>query len=133
MNWISSHEFQNPSSVLSYAWAHQYGLSTVGGADYDDPDHDGMNNWQEWRCLTNPTNAASVLRVVSALPAGTNVNVTWQSVLGVNYLLERSTNVAVPLFSPLATNLLGQALTTTYTDTNAASLPRGLYRVGVGN
>jgi hypothetical protein len=58
--------------------------------------------------------------------------VTWQSFAGVTYFLERSTNLASPL-APLASNLLGQPGTTTYTDTNAASLAPLFYRVGVGN
>ena len=70
---------------LSYAWLQRYGLPTDGSADYADPDADGHNNWQEWRCRTDPTNALSVLRLLSARPAGTNVTVTWQSVAGVNY------------------------------------------------
>ena len=55
---------------------------------------------------------------------------TWQSVAGVNYLLERSANLAVP-FTLLATNILGQAGTTTYADTNAAGKGPFFYRVGV--
>ncbi len=89
-----------------------------------------MNNWQEWVCRTNPTNALSVLRMVSALPTSTNATVTWQSVAGVNYLLERSANPATP-FTLLATNILGQAGTTSYGDTNAAGARSFFYRVGV--
>ncbi len=62
------------------------------------------------------------------------MKVTWQSMTGVNYFLEQSTNLgAAVFFQPLATNLPGQAGTTTFTDTNATSapLPR-FYRVGVG-
>jgi len=40
------------------------------------------------RTLTNPTNALSILRLLSASPDGTNVTVTWQSVAGVSYVLE---------------------------------------------
>ena len=119
--------------MLSFAWAQQYGLPTDGSVDLADPDGDHMKNWQEWRCLTNPTNVSSVLRLVSALPAGTNVTITWQSVTGINYFLERSTNLAAPFFGPLATNLLGQTGTTTYTDTNATVAPYHFYRVGVGD
>jgi hypothetical protein len=72
------------------------------------------------------------LRLLSATRAGTNVTVTWQSVAGMSYCLERSTNLsATPPFTPLATNLPGQASTTSFTDTNAASLARSFYRVGV--
>ncbi len=89
-----------------------------------------MNNWQEWRCGTCPTNSVSALRLVSATPANINVTLTWQSVPGVNYYLERSTNLASP-FIPIATDILGQSSTTGYTDTNAAAVAPLFYRVGV--
>ncbi len=129
---IGAYEFQGPGSVISYAWLQQYGLPTDGSTDFTDPDADGHNTWQEWRCLTDPTNALSVLRLLSASPGGTNVTVSWQSVLGVSYFLERSTNLsATPRFTPLATNLPGQPGTTSFTDTNAARLAPLFYRVGV--
>jgi len=129
---IGAYEYQGPGSVISYAWLQQYGLPTDGSADFAHGDADGMNNWQEWRCGTCPTNALSALRLVSAMPGGTNVTVTWQSVAGVNYFLERSTDLsASPPFALLATNIVGQAATMTYTDTNAASLAPLFYRVGV--
>ena len=131
---IGAYEFQGPGSVISYAWLQQYGLPTDGSADFTDPDRDGLNNWQEWRCLTDPTNALSVLRLLSAVPIGTNVTVTWQSVAGVTYFLERSTNLlAKPPFSLLAPNLSGQPGTTTYTDTTTTNAGPYFYRVGVGN
>ena len=103
---IGAYEFQGPGSVISYAWLQQYGLPTDGSADATDPDADGLNTWQEWRCRTDPTNALSALRLLSATPAGTNVTVTWQSVAGVSYFLERSTNLwASPPFTPLATGI----------------------------
>ncbi|MHC1765095.1 MAG: choice-of-anchor Q domain-containing protein [Verrucomicrobiia bacterium] len=131
---IGAYEFQGVGSVISYAWLQQYGLPTDGSADVTDPDADGLNTWQEWRCLTDPTNALSSLRLLSASPAGTNVTVRWQSVAGVNYFLERSTDLSAnPPFTPLATSLPGQAGSTAYTDTNAATVPRLFYRVGAGN
>ena len=57
---------------------------------------------------------------------------TWQSVSGVNYFLERSANLVSPL-TPFATNILGQAGTTSYADTNATGAGPFFYRVGVGN
>ena len=99
-----------------------------------DADADGLNNWQEWRCGTCPTNCLSALRLLSATPHGTNVTVTWQSVAGVSYVLERSTDLASPpVFTPLATGIPGQAGITAYADTNAPSLAPVFYRVGVGN
>ena len=67
-------------------------------------------------------------------PAGSNVTVSWESVVGVNYFLERSTNLwGSPPFTLLAPSLPGQPGTTAYTDTNAATLAPLFYRVGVGN
>jgi hypothetical protein len=123
---IGAYEFQGPFNQ----WLRYYGLPTEGSAHYADPDHDGLNNWQEWVCGTNPTNALSVLRMVSALPTSTNVTVTWQSVAGVNYFLQRSTNLAAP-FTLLATNILGHVGTTSFGDTNAAGAGPFFYRVGV--
>jgi hypothetical protein len=131
---IGAYEYQTPTSIISYAWLQQYGLPTDGSADFTDPDGDGMNNWQEWRCGTDPTNALSVLRLLAPVKAGTNVMVTWQSVFGVNYFLERSTNLS-SAFTPLGVNIAGQGATstTTFTDTNAIGSGPFFYRVGVGN
>ena len=76
------------------------------------------------------TNPLSALRLLSAATAGTNVTVTWQSVAGADYSLERSASLASP-FTLLATNILGQAGTTTYADTNATGAGLFFYRVGV--
>jgi hypothetical protein len=129
---IGAYEYQGTGSVISYAWLQQYGLPTDSSADFTDPDRDGMNNWQEWRCGTCPTNALSALRLLSAAPIGTNVTVIWQSVAGAGYFLERSANLASP-FMLLATNIVGQAGTTGYADTNATGAGPFFYRVGVGN
>jgi len=130
---IGAYEFQGPGSVISYAWLQHFGLPTDSSADGTDLDADGHNNWEEWRCQTDPTNALSVLRLLSATSDGTNVTVSWQSIAGVPYLLGRSTNLsASPPFLPLASGLEGRPGTTSFTDTNAAFLAPLFYRVGVG-
>jgi hypothetical protein len=133
---IGAYEFQGPGSVISYAWLQQYGLPTDGSADYSDSDLDRMNNWQEWRVGTDPTNPTSVLKLLA--PAGVingpGVTLTWQSVSGISYFVERSTNLGhPPAFSLLQSNIVGQPGTTTYTDTNAAVPGPFFYRIGVGN
>ena len=129
---MGAYEYQPGVSGAFIGWLQGYGLLTDGSADSADADGDGMNNWQEWVCGTCPTNPLSALRLLSATPRGTNVTVSWQSVAGVNYSLKRSANLASP-FTLVATNILGQAGTTTYGDTNATGAGPFFYRVGVNS
>ena len=129
---IGAYEFQAPVSQISYAWLQQFNLPINSSTDTADPDGDSLNNWQEWRCATDPTNTLSVLRLLTAKPIGADVDVQWQSVPGQTYFLEWSTNLtSVPPFVLLSTNLAGQAGTTVYTHTNAADAGGNFYRVGV--
>lgn len=128
---IGAYEFQNPASTLSYAWLQQFGLPTDGSADNADSDKDGLNNWQEWISGTNPTNAASVLRLLPPVQGSSGVKVSWESVTNHTYFLERSTNLsASPAFRSLATNLVELSGTTTFTDTNVLLASPRFYRVG---
>jgi len=127
---IGAYEFQLPTSIISYAWLQQYALPIDGSADTADPDGDHMNNWQEWRCATDPTNQFSLLKLLTPQPETNGMLVRWQSVNGHSYSLERAANAGTP-FSVLQSNLVGQAGTTSFTDTNTAGGDTFFYRVGV--
>lgn len=128
---LGAYEFQGTGSTNFYNWLQSYRLPADGSADYADPDGDGLNNWQEWVCGTNPTNALSALRLVSALPsASPSITVTWQSVVGTTYSLERSANSDFS-FGTVASNIVGQASVTSYTDTTATGPGPFFYRVSV--
>jgi hypothetical protein len=127
---MGAYEFQGTNSLIFYAWVQHHGIIIDGTTDYDDPDGDGLNNWQEWVCYTCPTNPVMYLHLTSVVPVGANVAVHWQSACGVTYFLERSTNPASP-FKLIATNLLGLSSEYVYTDTNTASRGPFYYRVGV--
>jgi hypothetical protein len=129
---IGAYEYPSPESVISYAWLQQYGLPTDGSVDYANLDGTGFNVYQDWIADLNPTNPASVLALQS--PVATNnangITVTWQSVNTRTYYLQRSSELAQP-FSAIQSNLVGQAGTTSYTDTSATNSGPYFYRVGV--
>ncbi|MEY4917839.1 MAG: hypothetical protein RL616_1752, partial [Verrucomicrobiota bacterium] len=126
---IGAYENPHPGLVLPYFWAQQYGLPTYG---YDDSDGDGLNNWQEWKAGTNPTNAASVLAMNSVTNVMSGATLTWQSVSGVTYYVQRSSDLTdETFFSSIQSNIVGQAVSTSYTDTTATNAGPYFYRVGV--
>ena len=128
---IGAYEYQTPSSILSYAWAQQYGLPTDGSVDYLDLDGTGMNNWQKWIAGLNPTNAASVLALKSPSVTVSNATITWNSVTSRTYYVQRSSNLSQPLFSSIQSNIIGQVGTTSFKDTTATNGNSFFYRVGV--
>lgn len=128
---IGAYEFQNPASVISYAWLQQYGFATDGSADFLDTDNDGMNNWQEWIDGTDPTNPSSVLQLLNPVPSGTNLVLTWQSVTNQSYYLLRTGTLQPPYYYVVAGGIPGQSGNTSYTDTNAPMAGPYYYRVAV--
>ena len=118
-------------SVIPFGWLQVYDLPTDGSVDYVDTDGDRLNNWEEWRAGTDPTQASSVLKMLAASNGGLGITVTWQSVGGVNYYLQRSSLSGSASFSTLQSNIVGQAGSTSYTDTNAVGSGPFFYRVGV--
>ncbi len=131
---VGAYEYLPPDLAAFVQWLKNYGLPIDGSGDYADTDGDGLNNWQEWKTGTNPTNASSVLKLTSAVhtnnPAG--LVVSWQSVTGITYFVQGSVNLGTPpAFQTLKANIPGRVDTTSYTDTNATGPGPFFYRVGV--
>jgi hypothetical protein len=131
---IGAYEYQTPVSETSYAWLQRYGLGITNGIDAADLDGTAFNIYQDWIAGLNPTNPASILAMLTPVTTNTatGITVTWQSVSGIPYFLQRSTNlVAQPRFLTIQNNITGQTGTTSYTDTSATNNIPYFYRVGV--
>ena len=127
-----AYEFQSPASTISYAWLQRYGIPINGSAEQADPDDDHFSNYREWRAATSPTDAASVLRLRSVSLTGSDLVLTWESVIERSYYLEASTNLcSTACFERVGNNIPGLAGTTSYTHARAAGTVPYFYRVGV--
>jgi len=134
---VGAYEYQGANQTVvnpPIPWLRQYGLATDGSANFVDSDGDGMNNWQEWIAGTSPIDATSVLHV-NPPPATGNaggITVTWQSVSGITYYLQRGSDfTASPPLTTIQSGIAGRAGTTSYTDTTATNEVPYFYRVGV--
>jgi hypothetical protein len=80
--------------LMSDTWERSYGLdATVANAN-DDPDGDGQSNRAEFLAGTNPLVAESAFRIRSLTTApGSQLNLTFDSVPGHTYQLQRSTGL----------------------------------------
>ena len=116
---IGAYEFQSPSSVISYAWLQQYGLSTDGSADFADADGDGFNNWHEWRAGTDPIDVLSVPLLLAVAPDGSGGwFIRFNGVGGISYELQRASSVTGPWTSNATVIALASGLIE-FHDTNA--------------
>jgi hypothetical protein len=129
---VGAYEYQGAGMSEFINWLALHGLATDGSADYADSDGDGLNNWQEWRAGTDPRDPASVLKMLGATANTPGLTISWQSVPGVTYFLQRGTNVAIsPMFSTIQNNLPGQGSVSTAVDPSATNAGPYFYRVGV--
>jgi len=101
-----------------------------------DTDRDGMPDWAEMLAGTSATNPASCLSLHSVAPSQVvpgGYILEWSSFAGINYSVNRSTNLlATPNpFMPIRSGIPGLPGTTTYTDSDL--LPTGpcFYRISV--
>jgi hypothetical protein len=94
-----------------------------------DPDHDGMNNLQEFLAGTNPTNAASVLRISALTHTSTDATLSFQSVTGIVYRVETRDGLRLGAWSILLDGILGTGGAMQITDPGVMILPEQFYRI----
>ncbi len=115
---------------LPDAWEALYGISQPGA----DADGDGQSNFAEYRANTNPTNAASVLKVIDASwRTNGQFGLTWASVGGTRYRVQYAdgtangglmgvfSDIPRPLVSEMDPSPFGQSATQTFTDPSTQS------------
>lgn len=97
----------------------------------DDSDADGLLNWQEWIAGTDPTNPRSVLSVTNLFPDGTGYVLHWPSISNRIYTVDRATNLILPGFEVIATNLPATPPVNVHTD-QVPGWEKVFYRIKVG-
>ena len=110
------------------AWTNDF-----NAAETNDADADGMVTWQEWIAGTHPTNRASVLTVAADAETNQpNFLIRWPSASNRIYGVDRATNLILPGFKAIATNLPATPPVNVYTD-QVPGLDRAFYRIKVEN
>ena len=92
-----------------------------------DPDHDGLNNLEEYVADTDPTEGASVFAITAAETVPLGFAVWWSSQTGRTYSVERADNLSTS-FVTIATNLLATTPDNVYTNLTGGK-PVYMYRV----
>jgi hypothetical protein len=112
-------------------WWEQTFLGHLTGTDPSaDDDHDGVSNLAEFLAGTNPADPASNLRLNLQASVGSPAPViTWPSVAGKTYRLERSTNLLTGFNSIVRTNILATPPLNTETDFAAGIGDTRFYRL----
>jgi fibronectin type 3 domain-containing protein len=128
----------NAASATTYTAVQSWRLSNFGtventgnAADSADPDGDGMTNAQEFTAGTNPNNPSSVFKVGSVAKSGSDMVVSFASVVGRSYRVERSDTLQSRSWTTVWDNIAGSAGVVQVTDAGGASAGRRFYRVVV--
>jgi lysophospholipase L1-like esterase len=125
-----------PVSATTYTAVENWRLANFGtvansgnAADSADPDGDGLTNTQEFTSGTNPNSAASALKVAQVQTSGSNLVVSFPTVSGKTYRLERSDTLQNGSWSTVQDNIAGTGGVLQITDPGAAAQSKRFYRV----
>jgi hypothetical protein len=117
---------------LSDWYEYDYTTNIIAMAADGDMDGDGFPNIDECGAGTSPLDEASLLAVTGVSVTSGMAVVTWTSVYGKRYGLERSTNLLTDGFSQVVGSGIDGALSlNVYTDTTASAASSAQYRIRV--
>jgi alpha-L-fucosidase len=120
------------SPVMTWRLLH-FGTSDNSGdaADSADPDGDGWNNAQEFTAGTDPKDGVSLLKVSQMQASGSDMVVSFPTVSGKTYRVERSDTLQSGSWSVVQENIAGTGSTMQVTDSGGAAQTKRFYRIVV--
>lgn len=128
---IGAHEYVHPDADtdkdgMPDAWEAPHGLNLIADDSALDLDADGQLNLGELLAGTDPRDPASALQLLTPCAASGGVAVSWASVTGRTYTLERATSPQAAGWTNVADNVAATAPLNTVTDlhTTAATVYR---------
>jgi hypothetical protein len=102
-------------------------LARDGTGDYDG---DGQTDWMEFQAGTDPTNAGSVLRVITlSTPTSGPVRIFWSAVLGKKYRVQFKNSLLDPAWTDLPGDVVAADTTGFADDATSGATGQRYYRV----
>jgi len=113
---------------MNDAWEQQHfgGLSRDGSGDFD---NDGMSDLDEYRAGTDPTDAASLLKVTLVKEGGAHYSVEWPTVPGRRYLLQYKDDLNNPVWNNLFDPYIANSQHSSYYDETSNAAATRYYRL----
>jgi len=125
-----------PVSATTYTAIENWRLANFGtiantgnAADSADPDGDGWSNLQEYESGTDPNDPSSYLKVSDIQVSGNDVVVSFTSVTGKIYRVDRSDTLQSGSWMTVQDNIAGTGSILQITDAGAAAQPKHFYRI----
>ena len=92
---------------VTSTWLEQHELRLNDGAALEDPDLDGLLNWEELVAGTDPTNNASSLLITAMDSVGSQRTLSWQAVSGKTYTVWFTTSLTESVWLELDSAIPG--------------------------
>jgi hypothetical protein len=132
--WVDSDGDGIPDAWMLQYFGHATGQAADKSRAGDDADGDGVSNLSEYLAGTNPTNAASCLRLTSLTRTSNGVRAAWTTAANRSYVLQASSKLGANPFTDISPAIPapgpGESLTN-YTDPGAGAAAR-FYRIRLG-
>ena len=109
------------------AWAAGVAWNGAAAGRDDDPDGDGLSNFEEFLAGTDPLNANSVLKITGIRPVANGIEIRWASVAGKAYAVEHTRTLG-GAWLPVKTGLVAEGAESRFTLPGAEG---GFFRIVV--